>query len=268
MAQPLPPAPVDNAPPPTDPSTKAKTQAYIHTNTWAAMKLWFKQIQTVLKGITNDGGGNVVFTGTINGAPAGILLGAPRLFFTPGTFTYTPTSSLVTAVIVEIQGAGGSSAGSVTTGASTVSAGGPGGPGGYLKHYLTTGFSGATVVVGAPGAAPAAGLNGNAGGASSFAGVTAGGGGGGTAGTAGSQSFGQGGTGGTGTGANIINSPGLRSPISLSALSLGLIDPSGSTLNCLGFIGSGGIGTGLGTSAVAIPGNAGNPGLVIVWEYV
>lgn len=268
MAQPLPPAPVDNAPPPTDPSTKAKTQAYIHTNTWAAMKLWFKQIQTVLKGITNDGSGNVVFTGTINGAPAGILLGAPRLFFTPGTFTYTPTSSLVTAVILEIQGAGGSSAGSATTGAGQVSAGGPGGPGGYLKHYLTTGFSGATVVVGAPGAAPAAGVNGNAGGASSFAGVTAGGGGGGTAGTAGSQSFGGGGSGGTGTGANIINSAGAPSPLSFGLQNEAMIVTGFSSRNCLGFIGSGGNGTVLGSSSAGIPGLVGNPGLVIVWEYV
>ena len=89
MAKPLPPAPVDN-----DPDTakvpkeqKEKLGAYISNNTWGQMKTWFKLLQSILKGVTNDGttitfpenvvingnetvNGNVSISGSINGMPS------------------------------------------------------------------------------------------------------------------------------------------------------------------------------------------------------
>lgn len=82
MAQSLPPAPVDNAPTPSIiPANGAASQAYISLNTWGALKLWFKQLQTILKGITNDGttvefpgsvkiDGNLELEGSLNGLPS------------------------------------------------------------------------------------------------------------------------------------------------------------------------------------------------------
>ena len=76
----------------------------------------------------------------------GLLINT-QYFTTAGTFTYTPTAG-TSFIIVEVQGAGGGGGSGNGTGA-----GPSGGAGAYARKKFTSGFSGATVVVGAKGAA-------------------------------------------------------------------------------------------------------------------
>jgi hypothetical protein len=238
-------------------------------NTWSALKLWFKQLQVILKGVTGDGNGNIVFPGTINGAPAGILLGAPVIYTTPGTFTYNASSALVKAVLIKGQGPGGGGAGAAATGAGQVSAGGPGGSGGYFEHYMSSGFNGTTVTISAAGTAGTAGGNGGNAGTNSFGAVSASGGNGGTVGAAGTNSFGQPGASGVGSGGNIINCTGPLGYLAIGFNSLGFITtgiPAPSS--CMGSVGGGAIGAVNGSSSSAIVGHAGNLGGIWVYEFV
>lgn len=207
----------------------------------------------------------------------GRLLNVQR--FTSGG-TYTPTAG-TGSVVVEIQGGGGAGGGSPATGAAQCATGAGGAAGGYIKHRMTSGFSGATVTVGAAGTA-GSGVAGGAGGSSSFAGITAGGGTGGpvTAAAAAANSIGT--AGGTATGGSILNVPGqpgnsstfqasnnLGFPGSgaasvLGSGGIGVVNGTGGSAN--GF-GSGGGGTLSSSSTAAETGGAGAPGIVIIWEY-
>jgi len=74
-----------------------------------------------------------------------------RVFASPGVYTYTPTAG-TKAVLVEVLGAGGGGGGTVSTSSGAfVSVGSGGGGGGYAASYLTSGFSGIGVTVGAGG---------------------------------------------------------------------------------------------------------------------
>lgn len=249
-----------------------------------------------LAGVLSDetGSGNVVFsaspifTGTVtvaNITASGTLTGFPGRLIGVQRFTangtYTPTAG-TTSVIVEIQAGGGAGGGTVATGASVVSVGAGGNAGGYIRHRMTSGFSGATVVVGA-GGTPASGAIGGNGGASSFAGITAGGGNGGPSTTA-AANAGQMPSviAGTATGGSIVNIPGAIGGPSFATFGT-FVTISGNGANSpLGSGGGGGIqtngtagvgfgagggGTANGQSQPAISGGAGSPGIVIVYEF-
>jgi hypothetical protein len=207
------------------------------------------------------------------GLTTGALINIQR--FTAGG-TYTPTAG-TNSVIARIQAAGAAGGGAAATGAGQGSCGGGGGAGGYIEHRMTSGFSGATVIVGAGGTG-VSGSTGNTGGNSSFAGIVASGGIGGTTAVAAAQANGGGGAGGAATGGSILNAPGgsgSNSFISPSALNFlpgqGANSQmggggTGSVANASGF-GAGGAGQINGPSAAASAGGNGSPGLVIVYEY-
>lgn len=98
----------------------------------------------------------------------GNLIGV-QVFTTAGTYTYTPTTG-TTAVIIQLQGAGGGSAGcTANPGGLLATLGQAGGSGAWLQVTLTSKFSGGTLVVGAKGTGGSAGANnGTAGGDSKF----------------------------------------------------------------------------------------------------
>jgi hypothetical protein len=209
---------------------------------------------------------------------SGRLIGVQR-FTSSGT--YTPDAG-TNSVIVEIQGGGGAGGGCPATAGSQVSVGAGGTSGGYIKHRMTTGFSGATVTVGS-GGAPSTGAAGGAGGNSAFAGVTAGGGGGGSAGAAGGTSnANNGAAGGSASGGSILNitgNPGGGSTFSfspnpsivgnggLSVLGSGGYGGVGVAGGAASGFGGGGGGCELGASTAAVAGGAGSQGIVIIWEY-
>jgi hypothetical protein len=89
-----------------------------------------------------------------------------QVFSTPGTYTYTPTPG-TTRVWPKVQGGAGGGAGCVATSSSTVSLAACGSSGSYCESFLTSGFAGATVVVGAAGTV-GSGIAGGNGGVSSF----------------------------------------------------------------------------------------------------
>ena len=212
----------------------------------------------------------------ISTASTGRLLNV-RTFTSSGT--YTPTAG-TKFVVVEVQGGGGGSGGVPATGPSSVAASGAGGAGAYAKAYITSGFSGVSVTVGAGGAAG-----------------TSGGGDGGTGGT---SSFGSlvscpGGTGGVSTGSVAVSFPTSRGGSTETAAPTGgnIISSKGkggagstvvngtvgnlgtgaaSPFSAGGTGGDGENGSGAGgwinkVSQPARAGYAGGKGLVVVWEY-
>jgi hypothetical protein len=191
-----------------------------------------------------------------------------QYFLTPGVFAYTPTPG-TKRVLVEVLGGGGASGGPPATGSAQTSAGGGGGAGAYARKMITSGFSGATITVGAAGTRSAGAPGGN-GGASSFgAFVSANGGGGGlTAGptsTTGvfSAAAGLGGLAGTSGDLNIAGSSGNAATV---------LDTEGvplpATPSILGSsYGFGGLPTSSPPNTAAVIGNPGGGGLVIVTEY-
>lgn len=222
--------------------------------------------------------GTTAATANTPGALANI-----QMFTASGT--YTPTTG-VTKVIVEIQAAGGGGGGCVASNGTNCGVSQCGGAGGYILTKITSGFSGASVVVGAAGiAGTTAGAAGGTGGSSSFAGVTAVGGGGGAGslvnqtGPQNTQAAG----GGSASGGTILNLSGQYGTDSnySTGTNLAIWGTGGSCrlgsgakavlnsagINATGY-GSGGGGiiqTSSGTTARA--GGAGSPGIVIVWEY-
>jgi hypothetical protein len=116
----------------------------------------------------------------LNPAPSGRLL-AVRVFTSSSVYTATVGTR---AVRVTVQGGGGGGGGSAATTASQVSASPGGNSGACAQSYLTAGFSGGSIVVGAGGAAGAVAGAGGAGGASSFGAVSAPGGAGAPTGAA------------------------------------------------------------------------------------
>ena len=83
--------------------------------------------------------------------PDGRMIGVR--VFTAGTYTYTPTAG-TNAVLVECVGGGGGAA--ITTTGNTGCIAGGGGAGGYARSFITGGFSGVTITVGAGGSGGAA----------------------------------------------------------------------------------------------------------------
>jgi hypothetical protein len=187
-------------------------------------------------------------------------------------------------VEVEVVGGGGSSGAIGATASGEAAEAGGGGGGGYSRRLIdVTAISSETITVGAGGAAPAAGVNnGNTGGTSSFgshASATGGGGGTGmastTSGTAG------GGAGGVGSNGDInidgeFGGPGrvlnLNPSVTVQILTYGgasQLSPAAPS-NPSGFSGIayGGGATGpYGSNTAAKAGQAGAPGVVIVYEY-
>lgn len=201
------------------------------------------------------------------------------------TSVYTPTPG-TRAVLVKVQAGGGAGGGAASTTTGFWALGGGGGAGGYSESYITSGFSGVTVTVGA-GGTPASGANGGAGGSSSFGALlSATGGAGGLVGTS-INSAGvltAGGAGGSGSSGNIVNSNGAQGGPSnghdtanwltgvggfsqFGAGGVSLAAPgsgNGSPASSKGAGGSGGASFGGGG---AQSGGAGAAGVVIVWEF-
>lgn len=217
-------------------------------------------------------------------AMSGRLLGVRR-FATPGASTYTPTVG-TSFIIAEIVGGGGGSGGVAATSASQAAASSGGAAGSYGKGLYTTGFSGATVTVGAGGSAAAAGANngGNGGSSSLGAILLVPGGPGGIGGPASSAAVGVvngSGAGGTPSGANIVGFEGQSSGLGYTFTTTAFPPSAGGS----GPFGSGGeqpntpvarpghgFGAGAGgvynsTSGSAKPGGVGSGGLVLIWEY-
>lgn len=206
-----------------------------------------------------------------------------QVFDTPGSYTYTPTAG-TTAVIVEVLGAGGAGGGSAAVDGSHHSTGSGGGGGGYAKSYLTSGFSGVTVTVGAGGTG-ISGATGNAGGATFFGSApSAAGGSGGVTAPVLAFNLGtwqSGGYGGGGFSGNIVSHYGciggdaflIGSQFESAGKGADSIYGSGGggAWNADGGVatgyGSGGGGSAGPTSAGAHTGGNGAPGLVIVYEY-
>lgn len=219
------------------------------------------------------------------GVSPGRLIGV-RVFNVPGTFTYTPTPGTA-SVIIKVHAGGGAGGGSQATAAGTVSVCPGGNAGAYGESRLTSGFSGATIIVGAGGTG-VLGAAGNPGGASSFGGsISAPGGQGGPTYGANpapvlninysAQT--------TATGGTIVNAPGGRGqPGVASGVSYGGSGDGGASVFGSGGAasgvvgtptngkagvspGSGGSGGAGGAGAGASTGGAGAPGIVIVLEY-
>jgi hypothetical protein len=196
--------------------------------------------------------------------------------------TFTPGSG-TTSVLVKCQGAGGGGGGAAATGSGQVSIGAGGSGGSYSEGFFTSGFSGATVTVGAKGTG-GTGATGANGGASSFGALlTAPGGVGGSVAGPSAPPFSGTGTGpnGAGTGGymNTTGGPaGIASASGLSSFngSQGGTSPLGGGAgapanglagqNSPGY-GGGGAGTAEFQSSPALKGGDGAPGIVIVFEY-
>ncbi|MFM0177132.1 hypothetical protein PQR52_01555 [Paraburkholderia aspalathi] len=240
-------------------------------NTWSAT-------QTYSSGVTVSGG-------TLTGFPGRLI--NVRVFLATGT--YTPTAG-TNSIIVELQAPSGGSGGNAATAAGQNAASSGGGSGNYARVYVTSGFSGVTVTIGAAGAAGTAGGAGGTGGTTSFGSiVSCPGGNGGPAGTAlsalGQSSAGaaQSGSACTISGATQISTygGGGTGPGSVFAVG-GFVVASGGANSLFGQGGnpSGGTscnsGTGAGAgpsglislaSTAAVVGCAGRPAIVIVYEF-
>ncbi|MEX3933258.1 hypothetical protein AB4Y32_15895 [Paraburkholderia phymatum] len=198
------------------------------------------------------------------------------------TFT---AQTLTTSVYVEVLGGGASGGGAQATTSAQYAAGSGGGGGGGARKYLTSGFNGSTVTVGAGGAAASPGVAGNAGGSSSFgASVSATGGSGGALGvanTGGGGSSGQAGAGiGSGGDSNLQGSPGGPAFYNTGSVSSGAGGASAfggggapfvsgtSSGNSASSPGSGGSGGSSGPSnGTGAASGAGVGGEITVWEY-
>jgi hypothetical protein len=209
----------------------------------------------------------------------GRLLNVQR-FTASGNYTPTPGTN---SIIFESVGAAGGSSGSVATGAGQYAFGGAGGAGAYVKHRVTSGFAGQAFVIGAAGAAGGAGTAGGAGGATTFLGTSAGGGGGGTPSSPlPASALGNSGS-GTASGGNILNVNGATPAIlvwNATALAPAGLPGSGSPFGTgggatfsnsaappgAGFGSSGGMSQTVPSSAAQL-GVAGQPGLLIIYEY-
>ncbi len=224
----------------------------------------------------------------------GLLIGIQTITAT-GSGTYTPTAGTA-SIVIELQGAGGGGGGCASPGGTNVSFGRGGGGGGYIRHRLTTAFSGASYSVGAKGTGGTAGNNaGNAGGDTTFTAT----GGGGTVYTAGGGAGGNGGAsaaapllsgavtaGGTTTNGT-IQRPGDTSLIAFAfvvaqcasggggsspygaggaQISAGGTDSSAAGAASTGK-GSGGSGGAASGSGAAVAGGNGSDGLIVIWEY-
>jgi hypothetical protein len=144
-------------------------------------------------------------------AATGRLL-AVRTFANPGSTIYTPTAG-TNKVRVTVVGGGGAGTGCDNLDSSHFQAAPGGGGGGFATSWITSGFSGVTITVGAGGAGQNNGTNnGNGGGQSEFGSfLSASGGQGGTFISPVTGAFVQGGgSGGQGSGGNVANGMGQQ----------------------------------------------------------
>lgn len=197
--------------------------------------------------------------------------------------TYTPTAG-TRSVHVICQAGGGGGGGCDATGASQCSAGAGGGAGGWSESYLTSGFSGVAITVGAGGSTTVAGAGGSGGSSSFGALLSAGGGGGGTSGpvfppptligsgggsvgSGGNVANGQGGNGASAfyyTTGNAQSGVGGGGRFGVGGPGIGPSSNNGIPGFNSGSGGSGGVNTAFSS---AKSGGVGAPGAVIVWEF-
>ncbi|TAM50237.1 MAG: hypothetical protein EPN57_20675 [Paraburkholderia sp.] len=213
------------------------------------------------------------------GQATGRLLNVQH-FVAPGSTTYTPAVG-TTRIIVEVVGGGGLGASTVSTSGTQIAVGGGGGAGGYAKSYLTSGFSGVTITIGAGGTTGSPN-----GGTSSFGSLLSatGGAGGTSANTAQVPPFASIGTlGGVGSNGNIINAMGGQGTAGIGTNTSSFVSGAGgasafgmggyslatqsTTGTASASAGGGGGGALAGGSTPAQNGGAGGPGAIIVHEY-
>jgi hypothetical protein len=183
--------------------------------------------------------------------------------------TYSPTSG-TNKVFVQIQAAGGASGGSPATTSGQASSGAGGGAGAYLEKFLTTGFSGASIIIGAAGVGVAGGTGGNAANTSFTSTYVANGGkGGGTAGPAGTgTSFNAtGGAGGTASTSGDINFAGAPGNAGIVTAGNGIILPRSYAPTGGNSFGYGGAPNTETSGTAAVTGESGGPSFIRVWEY-
>ncbi|AMM14255.1 hypothetical protein AX768_09255 [Burkholderia sp. PAMC 28687] len=211
---------------------------------------------------------------------AGRLL-KTTVFATAGASTFTPLAA-TNAVDVEVVGGGGGGGACGATTSGQVSAGSGGAGGGYARKFLTTGFSGVAVTVGAGGVA-AASSGGGPGGTSSFGSlVSATGGTGGNLGPGASpttNSLAGGAVGGSGSGGDINGIGGYGQPAFYAATPVsgkggstlfgeGAFFVSSTNVGQVGLSpGSGGSGASSLGGGSSNSGGVGHQGIVIVREY-
>ena len=217
------------------------------------------------------------------GAPSSGSLLNVQTFAVAGTFIYTATPG-TRKIIVEVQGGGASAGGTDATTASGSAASSGGGAGAYARALITTGFDGATVIVGAGGALTAAGYNyGNNGGSSSFASLVLAPGGvrGGPGGPATVAYAPAAGVSAFPTGGNLVSAVGIQGTCSfVLAFNIAYGGTGGSSYfggggiagaNSVGGAaqspGAGGGGTSSPPNTASRTGAAGAAGLIIVQEY-
>lgn len=238
-------------------------------------------------GIVNFADGITVAGNPITTTPHGSLLNV-QVFTSSGT--YTPTTG-TNSVIVEVQAPGGGSGGTATTTSGQSAVSGPGGGGAYAKVLFTSGFSGATITIGAAGSAGTAGNGGGTGGFTKFGSLITCNGGWGGSGAAASSTAGVTFVTGvtplptiTGATVTILSKAGSSAGASGVIVTPGSLSWSGPGGNSV--LGEGGTGiynnnvgqTGVGygsgaggtNSQSAIAGQvgaAGQPGIIIVYEF-
>lgn len=100
----------------------------------------------------------------------GRQLGPTRSFLIPGNFTYTPTQGTA-RIKIEMVSGGGGGGGAAACSAGQGAAGGGGSSGSMIEAWLTTGFAGAAMVIGAAGLGGAGSANGGLGGNTTFGGT-------------------------------------------------------------------------------------------------
>lgn len=204
------------------------------------------------------------------GQAVGRLLNV-QYFRSSGTYTPTPGT---TSIVVEVQGGGGGGGGAPATGASQYSSGGNGSSGCYALKRFTSGFSGATVTIGAGGNAGSGASAGGGAGLTSFAAtagtVSAGGGYGGQySGPNAANTFfvtraGYPPAGSNGD-VNIGGNPDQQAMMISGNSNSAFTTPSAKYGTAYGSGGGGATGIGPSTSAGA--GTAGTSGVCVVWEY-
>ena len=260
------------------------TQAYIvRNNTSGAFVLTFATAGgsgvTVTAGaapkLVISDGTNIVEIVSDGGGPSNI-----QVLTSSGTFTPAAGTK---RIIVEVQGAGGASAGLPAGNPGvTMAVGGAGGGGGFVRSVLTSGFSGVPYTVGAGGVGVVA-ASGGAGCWSTFGPFTAGGGGGGSTQATASITpvTGYGGAGGGASGGNMLSQPGNPGLPSMAVNTAGIFTGIGGA-SAMGSGGAGalngnsnpggGAGGGGGGSwssnTPAYRGGDGAPGRIIVYEYL
>jgi hypothetical protein len=232
------------------------------------------------------GGGAPVGTATQSnhamqlGQATGRLLNIAH-YVAVGSTTYIPTPG-TTRIRVCVVGGGAAGGSTNATGSGQVGVGGGGGAGGYAESWLTSGFSGQTITVGAGGTAASP-----SGGTSSFGALLSASGGlqGGTGATAVNAPpfVSVGGNGGIGSGGNVINGQGGQGSPGVAGGTTSFVSGAGgsssygaggnslptqtNTGSASPSAGGGGGGALAGGSTAAQNGGAGSAGVVVIFEY-